>query len=444
MLLFGFEVETAMICAKCRRQIDAGVKRCPACAGDPLLDARYRLDHSLAEDSRGASYRATRTEDGLLVRARALPYRQLAHPDGAGPHTLDGPLGDALDRVKVVDHPALPRLLDHRLESHGSRGTLWLIYEHLRGRPLPELATAEPERMRDPSWLLELIVNLADVLAHLHAHSPPLVHGAVAPERILVRPDSASSKFALLDLDIPDAGPAQAGGELARELALLAPEQLYEPPGPASDVWALGLVVVLLLSGERPSTLRNAERALVWREHVRDPQLRELLEGVLAPDPEARPSSAQLRDAASKASSTAPSSASLPGQTERGASAADPNPRPQAERRTPPTAPRPNKPTPRFMMSEPMPPRPSRAAPAPPLSRGSGRSSSTRGRRASSSAEDIPIMRPEDLSRELSQAYHATAALEERQRRHLAYARVLVILIAATIAALATYLALKL
>lgn len=53
-------------------------------------------------------------------------------------------------------------------------------------------------------------------------------------------------------------------------------------------------------------------------------------------------------------------------------------------------------------------------------------------------------MRPEDLSRELSQAFRVSAALEERQRKQLAFARVLVVLISATIAALATYIATRL
>jgi hypothetical protein len=63
------------------------------------------------------------------------------------------------------------------------------------------------------------------------------------------------------------------------------------------------------------------------------------------------------------------------------------------------------------------------------------------GHRVRAQSPDIPIMRPEDLSRELSQAYQATAALELRQRKRLSFARVLVVLIAAMIAALTTYLA---
>ena len=49
-------------------------------------------------------------------------------------------------------------------------------------------------------------------------------------------------------------------------------------------------------------------------------------------------------------------------------------------------------------------------------------------------------MRPEELSRELSQAHHATVALVHQRRTHVAVARALVVLVAAVIAGLVTYL----
>jgi len=66
------------------------------------------------------------------------------------------------------------------------------------------------------------------------------------------------------------------------------------------------------------------------------------------------------------------------------------------------------------------------------------RASSRRSTKASE--RDVPLMRPEELSRELSQAHHATVALVHQRRTHVAVARALVVLVAAVIAGLVTYL----
>jgi hypothetical protein len=70
------------------------------------------------------------------------------------------------------------------------------------------------------------------------------------------------------------------------------------------------------------------------------------------------------------------------------------------------------------------------------------RPSSCRRRTSASkpSDRDVPLMRPEELSRELSQAHHATVALEHQRRTHVVVARALVVLVAAVIAGLVTYL----
>ena len=54
---------------------------------------------------------------------------------------------------------------------------------------------------------------------------------------------------------------------------------------------------------------------------------------------------------------------------------------------------------------------------------------------------EVPIMRPDELSRELSQAQHAATALAQQQRTQLLLARVLVVIVTALIAGLATYIA---
>ncbi len=346
-----------MLCAQCLRRLDTGAQRCPACGGDPLLGGRYRLDRPLAEGPSESSYRATRVEDGLLVRVRAVDVARAS---------LDaGSLREAAAQITKLEHRCLPRALEHcEIE-----GRLWLVHEYVRGRTLAELATDEPLRVREPVWSSAVLAELASVLTYLHARVPAIAHGQISAANIWVA-DGSEPRFCLLDLQLANTG------------------------SPAADVRALGSVL---------------ERLLV--DGPIDPGLVGLLDRMRGEQPI---TAAALADAvAGLARSRRPD-----------------------EHRHPPTLARPRRPTPQFMMLEtvsnpdgsvtqaarPVPPAKSRVA--------------TRRR-----GDDIPLVRPDELSRELSQAYRATAAFEERQRKQLAVARVAVVLVVAMIAALATILA---
>lgn len=349
-----------MLCAKCLRRLDTGAQRCPTCGGDPLLGGRYRLDRPLAEAPHESSYRATRVEDGLLVRARAVDVGR------AGSSSRD-----AAARITKLEHRCLPRALEHCEID----GRLWLVHEYVRGRTLAEFALAEPLRAREPAWSSELLAELAGALAYLHAQTPPIAHGQISTQTIWVA-DGNDPRFRLLDL------------------------QLSDVCRPTDDVRSLGVVI----------------RGLLGSETVDDP-LRDLLARMLASDSAQRITSAQLQEASA--------------QLVRA--------RPADDRRHPPTLGRARRPTPRFTMLETV------ANPDGGVSQVSRPVPATSVRMsARRRGDDIPLIRPDELSRELSQAYRATAAFEERQRKQLAIARVAVVILVATIAALATYLAMRL
>jgi hypothetical protein len=372
---------------------------------------RYRLDRTLRDDPGAVSYRATRIEDGLLVRAHMLTRHQTEAP--AHRQVLDHPALDhpALDHPALdhpaLDHPALPQELDAELDL--DRARVWLIREHIRGETLAALLEAGAERVREPDHVLQILADVADALAYLHEQQPPVVHGCISPTTILARDEARTSTTICV-------------------VSLLDMPASWDTQRPAADVHALGRVGAALLS------LESSAWSSAWPSHQRE-GLAALIERTQSPNPPQAITSAELRDAIVELQTCLPD----PAKTER-------------EPRSPPTTARPTTPAPRFMMLEPgRPSRPSRTSrpsvkiPKAPLDpsrqRVTSRSlGSFHGHRSKPSL-DVPVMRPEDLSRELSQAYQATAALEDRQRKRLSFARILVVLIAAMIAALTTYLA---
>lgn len=373
-----------MLCAQCLRRLDTSAQWCPACKADPLLGGRYRLDRPLGEIRGESSYRATRVEDALLVRVRAVSLEHAA-------------AGESAAKLAKLEHRGLPRLIEP-CEVTGEHRRLCLVHEYVRGRTLREFVLAEPERSRDPGWLLNLLSELASVLAYLHRQSPAIAHGQISASSILVG-TGPDQRICLLDL------------------------QLSGSASPAADLRALGVLLASLLAGEGGRSSSPDENTEVsatptepparWREHV-DSQFAGLIERMLANDPAHQITSVALHEAVAELVRA------------RGVE----------ERRSPPTLARPLRPTPRFVMLESVPnPDGSVSQAARPVPRTSTRVGA---RRAS---DDIPIMRPDELSRELSQAYRATAQLEQQQQKQHVVARVAVALLVATIVALATYFA---
>lgn len=361
-----------MICARCAREVATGAQRCQNCLADPLLDGRYRLDRQLVSDSVGVSYQATRVEDATLVRARRCMLRRLPdHPQRSA----------WLTRLRELDHPAVPRWLDELVVGEDSLATLWLIHEHVAGQSLASALAVAPQHRFDQAQTRALLRDLAEALAYLHERPTPVIHGGLSPALVQLR--SGGREACLVDLGCASGVVHGAGNRgLAESLAYSAPEQLHGDPTPASDVWALGAIAIVALSGVSVKNLRDASHRLRWRDRiVVDPELAALLERMLEADPTRRITATQLRHAL--------------------AGVARPS-----ESRTKDEAPC----------------APERGPDVP----------------------DVPIVRPDELSRELSQADHATSTLAQQQRTQLLLARVLVAIVTALIAGVATWIVVRL
>jgi serine/threonine protein kinase len=69
----------------------------------------------------------------------------------------------------------------------------------------------------------------------------------------------------------------------------MAPEQFHGDAFPATDIFGLGAVAIALLTRRDPAEVLDPHRGMRWREAVNvTPATRQLLEAMLAPQPEQR------------------------------------------------------------------------------------------------------------------------------------------------------------
>ncbi|MGW1929523.1 serine/threonine-protein kinase [Streptomyces sp. NPDC001919] len=224
------------------------------------------------------------------------------------PATLTGPstAADELRRRFVrecrvtahVDHPGLVTVHDA-----GSEGEdLYLVMQYVEGADLADhLAEHDPYPWE---WAVSVAAQLCAVLAAVHA--VPIVHRDLKPRNVMVRPDGS---VLVLDLGVAsvldsDTTRLTHTGSPIGSPAYMAPEQaMGGAVGPSTDLYALGVLLHELLSGNVPfagSTAlgvlhRHLYESPVALRRLR-PEVPEPLEALvlrlLAKDPRERPSGA--------------------------------------------------------------------------------------------------------------------------------------------------------
>jgi len=121
----------------------------------------------------------------------------------------------------------------------------------------------------DPANAVSIV---SDVLAALeHAHAQGIVHRDIKPENIMVRASDGAVKVADFGLAraFADSRVSQAPGTVTGTVQYLAPEQIEGMPAdPRTDLYATGIVLYELLTGEVPFT-GETSMAIAWR-HLRE------------------------------------------------------------------------------------------------------------------------------------------------------------------------------
>lgn len=204
----------------------------------------YTLAEEIGEGGMGVVYRAMREDVGTTVALKLVRHGRFASPEHVRRFLLERRV------LGRLEHPNIARLLDAGLTESGLP---YLVMEYVDGEPIDRYCDTHRLTVEER---LALFGDVCDAVHYAHSHL--VVHRDLKPYNILVTRDGAVK---LLDFGIAallDDG-AGGGSRLTRTgLAMLTPEYASpeqvrgEPVTTTSDVYALGLLLFELLTGERP------------------------------------------------------------------------------------------------------------------------------------------------------------------------------------------------
>lgn len=218
--------------------------------GDRLAD-RYRVERFLGQGGMGEVYEAHDEELSIPVALKTL------RPGIGADRGSARWLKREVLLARSVAHPHVCRVYDLGRHEDGAN-TLWfLTMELLRGETL--LERIRREGRLSPTLALPLVEQIAAGLGA--AHLSGIVHGDFKSANVMLVPSSNAVRAVLMDFGLArmaEASAAAAAGsvlvlkDLAGTPAYMAPEQMRGMVGPASDIYALGVVLYEMVTGKLP------------------------------------------------------------------------------------------------------------------------------------------------------------------------------------------------
>jgi serine/threonine protein kinase, bacterial len=256
-------------CPQPKNPIDAFL--CQACGARLLVRNRYRVTKSLGQGGFGATFvaidvslpgepicvikqlRPSNNHEKFLRMARELFEREA--------RTLG----------KIGNHPQIPRLLDFFEE----RRNFYLVQEYVSGHTIhqevKQMGLFKEEKIRD------FLIEILPVITYIH--SQQVIHRDIKPANILRR--DQDGKLVLIDFGAVKNYVAQMepqeGVEQNANTAFAVgtsgyapPEQLAMRPIFASDIYALGVTCVYLMTGKSPKDIEYnpSTGEMMWQKHV--------------------------------------------------------------------------------------------------------------------------------------------------------------------------------
>jgi serine/threonine protein kinase len=176
---------------------------------------------------------------------------------------------EALSLSRLSSHAQIPCLLDY-FQIGNDR---YLVEEYIPGTVLTEIGNKQPNLTE--LEVEKFLIQMLQLLDYIHAHH--LIHCDIKPQNIILC--QTDRRYVLVDFGaVRDVDPVNAIREQTSDFHSRAvgtpgfapPEQLADRAVAASDIYALGMTCVYLLTGKNPSQFTTDPHTceLIWSDTV--------------------------------------------------------------------------------------------------------------------------------------------------------------------------------
>lgn len=257
---------------------------CQSCGSKLLLRDRYRAIKPLGQGGFGATFL---TRDELLPGQPSCVIKQL-RPTATAPHVFQMARElferEAKTLGRIGNHPQVPRLLDYFEDNQ----QFYLVQEFVSGSTLQR--EVKQDGPLSEEGVKQFLSELLPVLQYIHSHQ--VIHRDIKPANLIRR--QQDKKLVLIDFGAVKNQVSPTAASASEQTALTAyaigtpgfapPEQMAMRPVYASDIYAVGVTCIYLMTGKSPKDLdyNPSTGEMLWEKHIRvSPHFVEVLRKML-------------------------------------------------------------------------------------------------------------------------------------------------------------------
>jgi serine/threonine-protein kinase len=282
-------------CSQCGEKLQAEFSAPPPVAASGcqiILASRYRLVRQIGQGGFGRTYLAEDTNrfGELCVLKEFAPQVQNTSALQKAQELFER----EASVLYKLQHPQIPRFRELCRCEMGGEERLFLVQDFVGGQSCRDLLDAGVRFSEGE--VLKLLLDLLPVLHYIH--SLGVIHRDISPENLMLR--SSDRLPVLIDFGGVKQVATSALSQFAQLIAIstqlgkpgYAPEEQMRlgRAFPCSDLYALAVTAVVLLTGKEPQQLYDGSKAVWrWRSEVRlSPTLEAVLNKMLAHSPSDR------------------------------------------------------------------------------------------------------------------------------------------------------------
>ena len=202
----------------------------------------YHIEREVGRGGFGVAYAARGQDTGQEVLIKVLQIEQLEQWKAFSLFEREAEV------LMSLDHPGIPRFVDR---IHDERGQLIAMVQQLvHGQTLHALIRSG--QTLPLARVQRALRDALEILRHLHAQAPPVIHRDVSPKNLILGQDRLwLVDFGAVKAALMDSTTMTAAGTFG----YMPPEQIMGRAEPASDMYALGMSFIALLTKTSPEQL---------------------------------------------------------------------------------------------------------------------------------------------------------------------------------------------
>ena len=173
----------------------------------------------------------------------------------------------------IGNEPAIPQVVEYFID----RSKIYIVQEYIEGKNLAQIV--EDQFVLSESEVVDVLLDTASALTPFHKQQ--IIHGNIQPSSLIRRNGSSGNQIAIVDFSLVneaiDLFPDNKKG-------YVPPEQIAGRATHVSDIYALGMTAIHVLTGTSPQNLEKNPRTgeILWHRKARiSPGLARILDKMI-------------------------------------------------------------------------------------------------------------------------------------------------------------------